>query len=888
MKYTVDDYGLLLGLVSVPPGTDEKDFYNTDIASNLVMEYKAARTRNSFDDKKPSDVIYKPIGFKTFGENDLMFYTLFDDFAYPNRVFHPFHGNGHDNAKYCNFDYQLVVGINIPDKSPKLQHIFSKCGIDKYLFTCATRFKINPLLLCGTGLHCIELIKSQLRALHDSNTGIIILLNGVGCDELLMLNFSNIICDIAKFIFKVRNLQFQSLKDSEPEELYDLVKNECIGRLDTDMSLEEAHVFSSSYSVSGFAFHRDGLPENTADGKFSLQFTWIVKPGHIGSFTNKLYKAAQKLKLKMQRDKLFINNALVSLTIESDLLRTTAELIDTIDSLRNLDPDKSDIRKLHVSVSVEDDEHYLIPEEDGSLPRIAHFDSSKHPSTRRFFSEQQFTADKMATLRAILDKAHISKVLKERIMKMYQNFNDCVQDPQFVVSFLGLRPFLSSIIKVVDSYTKDNLAMSATDLHEWLDSAVRDFEQAYLNRFHQSNRMRALSDFNLEWNGGIQQLICSMDFAYKTLMRNCGVPDPDAFMYVSGHERVHVTDHSYRINMQHITYPELFVSTMWKEFFNFLPLKSGLADSNGILPFRKIINDAFAHALRDRMGSSLKFNSANDTHRTLLKQIDKEFLACVVADLMTFHIGYNESLDDFSFWYIRYMLQTPGVYNHDGTVCRDDFIKFFCRIILVYKLVDAKEETMLKMSLNAPDPSIAGLWISTFKDVHTIATLLRDILASYNFADIVDKMTTKMLLTTLHNDTPADTKLPPKKLAEVLKDALQDIQGEFHKFFAEDTIPTEITEQYLTTGLLPAFLKHLRTIITEKNAPCISLSRSPNGHPGIDAETAQFYCALLADPLGGSFSICTDMHVRYFKARSVLYMAMFHFYHRYIYRPNQH
>ena len=57
MKYTVDDYGLLLGLVSVPPGTDEKDFYNTDIASNLVMEYKAARTRNSFDDKKPSDVI---------------------------------------------------------------------------------------------------------------------------------------------------------------------------------------------------------------------------------------------------------------------------------------------------------------------------------------------------------------------------------------------------------------------------------------------------------------------------------------------------------------------------------------------------------------------------------------------------------------------------------------------------------------------------------------------------------------------------------------------------------------------------------------------------------------------------------------------------------------
>ena len=32
-------------------------------------------------------------GYKSFGENSLMFFSLFDDFSYPNRVFHPFHGN---------------------------------------------------------------------------------------------------------------------------------------------------------------------------------------------------------------------------------------------------------------------------------------------------------------------------------------------------------------------------------------------------------------------------------------------------------------------------------------------------------------------------------------------------------------------------------------------------------------------------------------------------------------------------------------------------------------------------------------------------------------------------------------------------------------------------
>ena len=885
MNYTVDESGLILGLVTVPPAIKEDSFYNKHIANNLVKEYKEARKKYSFGTDSISNELYNPIGFKTFGNNDLMFYTLFDDFAYPNRVFHPFHGNG--DTGYNNFEYQLVVGLNAFSAESKIDDnslvkSFEKDGLDSYIFTCATRFKINPVFLCGTGLDCIELVKNAVREMHDDFDGKVILLNGVGCDELMMLDFSNDICSIAKIIYRVRNIQFKRLKENDRYGLYEKVRSECVASQIKNITLEEAHVFTSSYSLSGYALasRKHKLPSGLASTGFSLKFTWHVKPGHIGSFTQNLQTELQTLGLPVQKDELFVNKSIVNYSIDGAEVATTSRLIETIDALRGIDLEKKDIRKLHVMVSVLDDEKYLIMNEAGRFLHVEPFAPQKHVSTRNVFIDCLFSSEDMAELRKVLDKSRISKVLKERIMKMYQNFNDCVQDPQFVVSFLGLRTFLQHIIKAVTQYTEGTLDVSANYIHEWLDNCVRDFEQAYLNRFHQSNRMRTLSDFNLEWNGGIQQLICSMDFSYKALMKSCGVTTPYAFMYVSGHERVHVNDHAYRINMQHITYPELFASTLWKEFFNFVPMLVGIRDDNKKLPFSTMMDDRFVTALRERISTHIKFNGSNPTHRIFLGHIDKEFRTFMIADLMAFYIGYNGSFDDFTFWYIRYLLQTPGSYDRAGNISRENFLIFFCRIILVHQLAGATEGELEELRLNAPDPSIASLWMESFSDALELTSLLKDILVPFRFVETVKDMVTTMLTNMFSiPDVFKKAGLPLEKLYNAICEMRGGLFDKYVDSFVSSEINTGINETELVSCMLPGFLKYLRGIITEDGKPCMALTRNEDGHPAVDDKTEEYYCRLLADPLGGSFSIGIDMHKRYFKARSVSYLYLFHFCH---------
>lgn len=904
MTYTIDDCGLIWGLVTVPPGVKVDDFYNSNIIEGIIDGYKKSRNDYTFNGKYKTGTLYNPIAFKTFGDNDLMFYTLFDDFAFPNRVLHPFHGYGKrdGNAEYENFEYQVVVGLNSYIASAQsantLKTVFDpydpdKSKLDSYLFTCATRFKINPIFLCGTGLDCVQLVKSYLSAEYERLDGKIILLNGVGCDELLMLNFSNDICAIAKFIYRIRNIQFKSL--SAVKELYGNVRSKCIASeisKKEQKDIDEAHVFTSSYSLCGYALQsRMGeLPGMLSSTDFLVKFTWDIKPGHIGSFTKKLQAEIKKLGLKGQEDRLFLNRSIVNYSLDGATFSTPRNLIETIDSFRAIDLDKSDIRKLHITVSVKDDENYLIINEDGGFQHVDSFDPGKHPSTPHIFKKSIFSADDMSALRGALGRGRISKALKERVMKMYQNFNDCIQDPQFVVSFLSLRAFLMHIIEVIAQYNAGKLEFSANNIHEWLDECVRDFEQAYLNRFHQSNRMRTLSDFNIEWNGGIQQLICSMDHTYKTLMKTCGVKDPYAFMYVSGHERVHVNDHVYRINMQHITYPELFASTIWKEFFNFVPQLVKLRDDKIILPFESLMNDEFVTALQGRISSHIKFNGSKPTHKIFLKHVNKEFRTVMIADLMTFYYGYNSSFDEFTFWYIRYFLQTPGSYNRDGTVFLDNFIIFFCRIMLVHRLAGATESDLEALRFNPPDPSIASLWTELFSDVLTLSSLLTDILAPYHFVETVKGVVTTMLSHQFHIAStilPPGVVLPPDAVYTVISQTRSKLIDKYSDSFGSSEVDTDLSSDVpadtraseLVSCMLPGFLKYLRGIICDGNRPGIALMRDSEGRPDIDEDSVGYFCPLLADPFGGSFSIDGDMHVKYFKARSLFYLYLFHSYH---------
>ena len=920
-----DDCGVLIGLVSAPPDDKDDQFYTTYIKNDLLGSYRKGRDaftlRNRTDnERRGAALMYDPVGFRVLGENDLMFFSLFDDFAFPNRVFHPFHGNGavdenqDESAKrrlYQSYDYQLVIGLNLlgKDGGDRLDTLLLPSRLRKYAFSCVTRLKLNPIILCAGGMVYTALVKNKINQLSkdQGHNGLTAVLNGVGCDEMIVLNFANSLKDIAEFVFRIRNLRFADLDNADLKKEFGIVSEGLaeFDRIESDPEpkkhdYDDAHVFASSYSLSGYAIERGDLPERLNDDNCRISFNWLIKPGHITNFARQFNAKLEELKGKyadripadIPPDRLYMNNTIVKFDYEYDDTQfpSIAELLELLDEIRGIDIGKENSRKLQIAVSASDGSNLI----SGDVVPI--FDAATHPSVRSRFKDFIYPASELLGLREMLDKCRMAKILKERIMKMYHLYNDCLTDPSFAVSTIGFRHFLDSIPQRLRAYSEKR-AYTPSDIHDWLDNGVRDFEQAYLNRFHQSNRMRTLSDFNLEWNGGIQQLISSLDWLYKTFMACCGIKEYSKFMYVSGYERVHVSHRSYRVNMQHITYPELFASSVWKEMFNFLPYEYTNTDRQDKLPLRLFRREEFMNRLKSEISRHFRFNRARCNHQSFLNRINLEYMSSIVADALAYVYGYAKDYRAFFYWYARNTQQTSVMYGPDGTVDEQRLIGILGRLLIVHKIFEVEEPSLEELRFHGFDGVFGPAWIANFEDVNTMADIIVETLRHYGFRKDIEAVGRFILTNTypdeynellvkLDSGTGSGPVAP--ELLEAAHSALADARGrcsdEFTRMLLDGRfdIGTVSHERMLVGNFLPAFLKALRDLDSENCPPSAShtLWRDDNGAPLLTLDNAGLFSNILADPLGGTFCIDGNIQRRYFQLRSVFMLVLFHFYHR--------
>lgn len=892
-----DDCGVLIGLVSAPPALGEDDFFKMEIEEELSSHYKADRRKymlkGEFD---VSNILYTPIGYKSFGENSLMFFSLFDDFSYPNRVFHPFHGNREtkDSKKqYQNYDYQLVVGLNTmlrevgwSDSLEKqsLASVFKPKELLQYPFTCVTRFKVNGCFLCGNGLDFTELVKKKIHLLHRADGMHVVVLNGLGGDELILINFANTISELSEFVYKCRNLQIRDLNLPGYGEWYETILKQRVSvEKDKRYVWEEAHVFTSAYSLPGYAI---GCNESTCydmqQEKFDVlfSFSWDIKPGHIKSFLSKFGLLLKDLNLPDGGNIYQMSSSAWRYSIHlKELGKCGVNLFEIMNALRNFDLERSNTRKLHTSISVNDTTANILEEVSKEIK------IEDHPNSRVLVEEYFYDGDFLRNLRRGLDKSKISKVLKERIMKMYHNYNDCIQDPVFFVSFIELRHFLDSFSSVVLSYANRLTSYASKEMHEWMDNSVRDFEHAYLNRFHQSSRMRTLSDFNLEWNGGIQQLISSMDFTYKTFMHVCGMGKLNKFMYVSGYERVHVTDHSYRINMQHITYPELFVSTIWKELFNFLLTEGTKKDKKDSVPLKELCSDNFVYDLKNRVSLHYEFNKENAVCKTFLDLIDNEYIVSVIADTLSFYYGYNQNYDNFSYWYWRHLMQSSLYHELDGKLNKERFIMFLGRVLFIYVLSGKNGDDL---RLKPFDSCLSEYWMLYFEDVYSVVRILDEILDKKDFKRTMIGFSNKLFFTSypqivefMNEKTGGDKQVVMAKMPILVKDIREKYVEKFMDDFSSNRLPLDKCEFpcNFIGSFLPSFLCYLKALNEQGCNTDVAqmLQRDENGKPDLAADEADCYSNILVDSFGGTFCIHGEVQRKYFAARSVFYMTIFHF-----------
>lgn len=884
-SFYINDCGLLISLISTPRGMDSESFYKQEIYNNLFSTYQKKRStiQQNFQNE-----LYSPIGYKTFGNHDLAIISLFDDYSYPNSVFHPAHGNRKKHSKFYNYEYQVLTCLNTCQSESDKNNgkhiknlIKNENKLNNYPIICITRLKINNFLLIGNGIYIIESIKNRIQELNKiySSSSTLFVLDNLGSDELVVIMYSTNFSSVAEITHKIRHIK---VKELNPEEASYIINN----RLKIDLSDECvdwncAHVFSSSHSTPGYKINsiiESEFTEENENLSINIDFKWDIKPGHSNNFENDFHKMIEGNGFKKDKyidtEPFRLNYSSWQFSLDySDMVKekNKREIFTIIENFRNFDIDQLHTRKLSMKMTVKDCNRKIL---DSTKDNIL---INNHPKSHTYCEKIKFNNVELDNLRSSLEKSKVSKLLEEKIMKMYNNYNSCIIDPMYFSNFVDLYGFLRSFITQIKDFADNKEIKSSFKFHEWLNQYVTSFDQAYYNRFHQSNRTRNMTDYNIEWNGGIQQMISPIDFIYKQILFNLGLKQYDKFVHVSGYERVHVTQHTFRINMLHITYPELFASTIWKEVFNFYWRDKTNSDPS----FYNFQSSNFIPHIKYCIERHCDFERSNEVHQFLYNSIDDQFVNSFIADTLSYYYGYNEEYDSFSYWYWRILLQSPMYYDKTGKLNPDIFTSFLCRMLFIRCLEDNNNEELEKLRFSPADTTLSELWLNNFESVRSFTIILKEILDWSDFRKLFKTFAINLMEQDLKYLLKEEELKKDKEYWSFIytnrKIIYNNKKNELLKKFEKgEIIRSDISadSNLFILSLFASFLSFLKKTDGGNNKKTHVLQRDENGEP-VTENIKNCYSNVLSDPLGGIFCVDQVAQKKCYEARTLFYRLIF-------------
>ncbi len=733
----VNDAVFFIGLISMP-FQNEKIFYDNEIdgEEGLFRTYKDAIkkqfTKNGNENyiTEFNEFFYKPKAYYLFGKFDLAIIALVDDFEMCCRTFHPFAPMTKigDKPYFENFIHKMIVGptpkFTTEDSVVELAQKTFLSKDPKPLFAISL-LKLNNCLLIGSGTDflrsVIKYVRYKAKELLNSETEIIIL-ESFSWHEITILFFTDSYQNVGQFLLNIRESSFGDLitafTDHEKTKFFDNFDkcspliSELKSHKNGDFDINAAHLFENSETNFGFDFEIfDELdPSNKATpflfekiDKFDEVFVncrHFIKPGHIKKAINVLNcKDKDKARISIGRGD-------YSFPEYKEKSHLTKQMIKNI-----LKPFGNKELKYHIIQS------YTIPEIECSLKGL-----KKISPDHFYFSEHlrslQFGVEDISAVQNKLRALGIPKILTAKILNIFSNFNDGILDRSLYIFFLELRPFIKSIKETINMYylKKGESYNIKVFMDNILEPMTDSFERAYRNRFHNSYRMGEITDFNIEFKGGIQQLVTCFDSAYKAICSKLG--NPHSFAFVSGDAGVHSTEWAICLNYFHIFQPERFISIATHESANFLLTKqfkdwdldfAVYADLQSLYKPHHKINGKLAKKLLE-LKMSFKYPNV-----ILLDIITPKFLHQCFADIISYYFSYNMNSTIFSYWYWSNFIQLPNAYIKPKVVDEAEFVSSLMRLLIIFRTVDKDYFEAYSLPFDSILNSIMQKWYKKIK-----------------------------------------------------------------------------------------------------------------------------------------------------------------------------
>lgn len=872
MSCLLGDAGIAIGLTSLP-FRHERGFYK-NLAESLFPNYKKAvrdnfspSLANSAYDSEFDDFFYKPAPYYLFGSFDLAVISLVDDFEMMARTFRPFDPmlpSPEENPRRQNFVYKVITG-----PTPQFRTTDSLVRLAQRTFLSEERpplfamslLKLNNEVLLGTGAEFLRMVVRFVQSKAKHQRALTpnmqwLLLESYSANEITLLVFADNYASAAQLITSIRETRVQDLLDAElgeshrPAELMErCLLNDLATLQNRKQDVSVATLFADTESYFGFDFRLlnpekrssilDAIDPNDS---LDLFCQWSVRPGHLHHSIQELVETKKAdvstcigrgdllEQVRSGRTRNVIEEVLLSLDDKS--LPRHARRRQTIPAL--------DREVISASAGINSGAEYEEPDLSGLA----------------------FSVNEITEIQDALRAIWAPKILTGKVLNAFTNFNDGILDPALYGYFVELLPLMELIQQTVSRWHAPPDNANLTVVCKTLEKIIDNFERGYRNRFYNSYRMGDISDFNLDFKGGVQQLLTSFDAAYKAICSVLG--KPESFVYVAGSPGVYSTRYEVRLNYYHVFQPEIFGCIANHEAANSYLVRPEFQEMPwfaraGGLPCDGVLCDEVTISIPDRI-NELK-NRATPDNAEILTRVTGRLFNYVFVDLLALYFGYNRNLHLFTHWYWGYYVQDSShAYSRTEKTDETRFLDFMLRLMWIERISGIAPGAPLEFGMPSLDKKLTEWrpvlnefldWL--WQDGH-IARWNGEVLrhVESTFLD-VNRVTGDETIEAICAHIDQEATLMSEKLE----------RGEVCLYSkADDKSMFKFTEKI--------FYAYLRLLADRFGEGEILLDRSTDGRPKVKDSNAK----ALFDPIGGIFTHDSLTRRQRFRYRAGLTMSL--------------
>ena len=751
--YHFESKGLFLGFLSYPYYVDGQKMCE-DVVMPFFEEHKNRILK--YDDNVLDESLYYPAAYRMFGTQGLAVLSLIDDYSFCSRHFNKNHirtllENKKIDEDLYKFKSIVVTGVTetlTKDKGikEKAEETFLK-KTERYPYIGVIRLKIDHRLLLGKGENAIRAIKRRIKAIFDdihnaegdkcfkTAQSDYIVVDCYDNDEMTIVAFSNSIKVLIHFLGNVRNIR------STEDEVLSYSENGTIC---------DKHVFAYTYINFGYDVLKDNsdspysfLASVGDESDIKLNCLIETRPGHRDTYLHYLKNEITSLKVE---EKIASGGSVLKATL-------SLEEIHTLEKICKIEPTIRDVRKMRVS--------FQDPIKEGNP------DSFKNHASNP--KSKSLNKEEINAIKHKMKSIGVSKIVRDRLLSLFEFYDNSRRNLIQALYFEELSG-ISSIFHSIINDLSNNQSIDIRVIEQILDGEITNMENACYDRIHN----RKYAENLLEYSGGIQQHLTAYGYAYNIInnILTGNINKKETYTIITGADRVSSERTHLNLNINHILFPELFVTTAWKESANknvknlgrysykdvYAELLPYIVDSDNSELLSHRANNRYVDTLNVwydfvKNENNLVYikNIILQETRMLLKNdetyiafqsiMDEKLLSYFIKDYVVFHFAFQRNFEKMWYFSFKVLLQTTNVYQRLGKIKRIHVVYMLLRLFMVGFRFDRVNDThkcedFIKAQMYKPFDSILQTnWIVCYKKILDIAERLYKTLDNHGFKE---------------------------------------------------------------------------------------------------------------------------------------------------------